>query len=84
MREAKCVSCGYLKDSRTFLIGLCKFCQDYILKERNNEHDKWCSDESIRLERSNEELKEERVRLKDAKKGLELIGLLKEVLRWKH
>lgn len=80
MKKSKCGSCGDRVYDKSFIFGLCRDCQDHIIEQRNGDFDRECRTEALRLQEVTDDLKAERIKLKDAKKGLELIKLLKELL----
>lgn len=78
----RCVSCGDDSDDR--LLGVCPSCQDFIIKTRSNDlqsiHDKWCSEESAKYQEIYSKVAQERRDLRDSKKVLKLVKLLREIL----
>jgi len=79
MKTFKCVSCGKTAGNDRIL-GLCRHCQDYIIDENKRKTESMFGKEADRYQQMKDELHNERIKMRNAKIGLDIAKLIKKIV----
>ena len=79
----KCGSCGRDKESRYFIFGICRECQDFIIHKRANDYNKELErlgrEQIMRLDEQEAKIKEMRSELEVDRAAVELVKLIRSI-----